>query len=89
MAGTGSAATTTPKLAATDDLPRQRRGVPIFNGEMRGVAPVPERLNEAIGPGEGENGCTLHSSNYDFNDDVLPIGAAYWATLVENELPKA
>jgi hippurate hydrolase len=42
-----------------------------------------------IGPGEGENGCTLHSSNYDFNDDVLPIGAAYWAKLVENELPKA
>ena len=26
------------------------------------------------------------SSNYDFNDHVLPIGAAYWATLVENEL---
>jgi hippurate hydrolase len=42
-----------------------------------------------IGPGEGELGCTLHSSNYDFNDDVLPIGPAYWATLVENELPKA
>ena len=42
-----------------------------------------------IGPGEGEHACTLHSSNYDFNDDVLPIGAAYWATLVENELPNA
>ncbi|MBS1255095.1 MAG: Hippurate hydrolase [Deltaproteobacteria bacterium] len=39
-----------------------------------------------IGPGEGEHGCTLHSPHYDFNDEVLPTGAAYWATLVENEL---
>ena len=40
-----------------------------------------------IGPGKGEAGCMLHSSHYDFNDDVLPTGASYWATLVENELP--
>jgi len=40
-----------------------------------------------IGPGKGEAGCMLHSSHYDFNDDVLPIGASYWVKLVENELP--
>ncbi len=40
-----------------------------------------------IGPGKGEGGCMLHSSRYDFNDDVLPIGASYWVKLVENELP--
>jgi hippurate hydrolase len=40
-----------------------------------------------IGPGKGEFGCMLHSSHYDFNDDVLPTGASYWATLVKNELP--
>ncbi|MBT3214684.1 MAG: amidohydrolase [Deltaproteobacteria bacterium] len=40
-----------------------------------------------IGPGKGEGGCMLHSSHYDFNDDVLPIGASYWVKLVENELP--
>ena len=28
----------------------------------------------------------LHSSNFDFNDDVLKIGAAYWIKLVEKEL---
>ena len=39
-----------------------------------------------IGAGKGEGGCMLHSSHYDFNDDVLPKGASYWATLVENEL---
>ena len=32
-----------------------------------------------------ESAC-LHSSNYDFNDAVLPIGAAYWIKLVEKEL---
>ena len=36
--------------------------------------------------GKGDEECMLHSSNYDFNDDVLPTGAAYWVKLVENEL---
>ena len=40
-----------------------------------------------IGPGKGEGDCMLHSSRYDFNDDILPIGASYWVKLVENELP--
>ena len=38
------------------------------------------------GKGEGDKESMLHSSNYDFNDDVLPTGAAYWVKLVENEL---
>ena len=32
-------------------------------------------------------GDMLHSSRYDFNDDVLTVGASYWVKLVENELP--
>ena len=40
-----------------------------------------------IGPEKGEAGCMLHSSRYDFNDDVLTTGASYWVKLVENELP--
>ncbi len=28
----------------------------------------------------------LHSTRYEFNDDVLPIGASYWAKLVETVL---
>lgn len=27
-----------------------------------------------------------HRSDFDFNDDILPVGIAYWATLVEQEL---
>ena len=29
-----------------------------------------------------------HTVRYDFNDDILPIGASLWATLVEQELPR-
>jgi hippurate hydrolase len=39
-----------------------------------------------IGNGPGEGGCMLHNPRYDFNDEVLPIGASYWATLVEQVL---
>lgn len=39
-----------------------------------------------IGNGSSDGGCLLHNPNYDFNDDILPLGAAYWAKLVENEL---
>jgi hippurate hydrolase len=31
----------------------------------------------------------LHNPGYDFNDEILPIGASYWATLVERVLAKA
>ena len=39
-----------------------------------------------IGNGSSEGGCLLHNPNYDFNDEILPLGAAYWVKLVENEL---
>jgi hippurate hydrolase len=35
----------------------------------------------------GEGSCFLHNSRYDFNDDVLPLGAALFASLVEQSLP--
>jgi len=40
-----------------------------------------------IGNGPSEGGRVLHSPHYDFNDEILPIGASYWATLVEQVLP--
>ena len=36
-----------------------------------------------LGNGPGDGGCLLHNPNYDFNDEALPIGATYWARLVE------
>jgi amidohydrolase len=40
-----------------------------------------------IGNGPIVDGVGLHSSRYDFNDEILPLGASYWATLVEGALP--
>lgn len=41
-----------------------------------------------MGNGEsGPHGQPLHSSDYDFNDALLPIGAAFWARLVRDRLP--
>lgn len=37
---------------------------------------------------EGTHGKPLHASDYDFNDDALTIGAAYWAQLVKTRLPE-
>ena len=39
-----------------------------------------------IGNGSEDGGRMLHSSYYDFNDKLIPIGASYWATLVEKIL---
>lgn len=39
-----------------------------------------------LGNGVGEDGCMVHNPVYDFNDKNLPIGAAYWARLVERYL---
>jgi metal-dependent amidase/aminoacylase/carboxypeptidase family protein len=39
-----------------------------------------------IGQG-GEGSCFLHNSRYDFNDEILPLGAALHASLVEQALP--
>ena len=41
-----------------------------------------------LGAGEGGKGMMLHNTGYDFNDELLPIGASYWARLVETELPR-
>ncbi|RPH42703.1 MAG: amidohydrolase [Burkholderiales bacterium] len=40
-----------------------------------------------LGNGTGSvGGCMVHNPGYDFNDAVLPIGAAYWVRLAETAL---
>jgi len=35
---------------------------------------------------EGVGGCSLHNPAYDFNDEILGIGADFWVTLVQSQL---
>ncbi|MCP4877953.1 MAG: amidohydrolase [Gammaproteobacteria bacterium] len=40
-----------------------------------------------LGNGEdGVGGCSLHNPAYDFNDDILCIGADFWIALIESQL---
>ena len=41
-----------------------------------------------LGGGRGKDDPMVHHPRYDFNDEVLPIGASYWATLAEQLLPR-
>ncbi len=36
--------------------------------------------------GHGDGPCTLHNPNYDFNDELIPLGATYWVRLAERWL---
>jgi hippurate hydrolase len=40
-----------------------------------------------LGQGGGPGGCFLHHPEFDFNDEVIPLGAGYLAALVEQALP--
>lgn len=39
-----------------------------------------------IGNGDGPGGCMVHHPGYDFDDDNVALGAAYWALLAERFL---
>ena len=36
--------------------------------------------------GHGAGPCMLHNASYDFNDELLPVGATYWVRLAERYL---
>lgn len=57
----------------------QRPGAYVFIGNGDG-------LHREHGHGVGP--CTLHNPNYDFNDDLIPIGATYWVRLAERWLAR-
>lgn len=39
-----------------------------------------------LGGGRGQGDAALHHPAYDFNDDLLPVGAAFWTALAERYL---
>ncbi|MDO9707056.1 M20 aminoacylase family protein [Paracraurococcus lichenis] len=41
-----------------------------------------------LGTGRTAEDPQVHHPRYDFNDEMLPVGASYWATLVEQLLPR-
>ena len=39
--------------------------------------------------GHGGGPCTLHNPSYDFNDELIPLGATYWVELAQRWLKQA
>jgi hippurate hydrolase len=56
-----------------------RPGAYIFIGNGDGA----HRLT-----GHGEGPCMLHNPSFDFNDELIPVGATFWVRLVENFLAR-
>jgi hippurate hydrolase len=56
-----------------------RPGAYIFIGNGDGA----HRLT-----GHGEGPCMLHNPSFDFNDELIPVGATFWVRLVEKFLAR-
>lgn len=41
-----------------------------------------------LGNGDAEGACEVHNPGYDFNDEALPLGASFFARLVETRLAR-
>jgi len=74
-------ATVEPTMGAEDFafMLQEKPGCYVFIGNGDGS-------HRDIGHGLGP--CNLHNPSYDFNDDLLPLGATYWVRLVEAYLKK-
>ena len=54
----------------------------IGNGDGAHRGSYGSGLSHDAGP------CTLHNPHYDFNDELLTLGASYWVNLVRRWLPR-
>jgi amidohydrolase len=64
----------------------QRDVLPSMGGEDFAFL-LQKRPGSYVWIGNGET-ASLHNSSYDFNDEILPVGASYWARLVERVLAR-
>jgi amidohydrolase len=85
---TRNAARAAAKIVGEDNI--VRRTPPRMGGEdfsyMANVVPgCFVRIGQA---GKTVGKTPVHHPEYDFNDEILPIGASFWATLVEQELAR-
>ncbi len=68
-----------PTMAAEDfaHMLEHKPGCYVFIGNGEGAH---------RGVGHGPGACVLHNASFDFNDDILSIGATYWVRLAETWL---
>jgi hippurate hydrolase len=87
----------------TVNTPRETHFAATIAGEIAGVDRVDTDVAPSMGGedfsfmleqrpgayiflGNGDSS-ELHTDNYDFNDDAIPLGTSYWVRLAERALP--
>jgi len=68
---------------------RVRRDLPASMGAEDFGVMLQARPGAYVWLGAGEDRAMVHSPRYDFPDEIAPIGASYWVTLVEQLLSAA
>jgi amidohydrolase len=74
-------------VAGTDSVREMR--APTMGGEdFAFMLNAKQGAYLMLGGARGSDDPMLHHPRYDFNDEILPVGASWWATLVEQQLAK-
>jgi hippurate hydrolase len=78
-----SAATTVAGEAGVQPMPNPTMGGEDFSFMLN----AKQGSYIMLGAGRGKGDAMVHHPAYDFNDEILPVGASYWASLAEQLLP--
>jgi hippurate hydrolase len=78
------------ELVGADKVVRQGRaltGSEDFAFMLEEVPGCYLLIGNGDGTGDGHGACMVHNPGYDFNDQNVAVGSAYWSLLVERFLP--
>jgi hippurate hydrolase len=78
------------ELVGADQVVRQGRalnGSEDFAFMLEAVPGSYLLIGNGDGTGDGHGACMVHNPGYDFNDNNMAVGSAYWSLLVERFLP--
>lgn len=73
-------------LTALPDIRQVHRDLPPSMASEDFAFMLQQRPGAYIWLGNGENSAALHNPHYDFNDELSPLGVAYWCALVRTLL---
>jgi hippurate hydrolase len=76
------------RLVAGGDGVREMRAPTMGGEDFAYMLNAKQGAYLMLGGARGSDDPRLHHPKYDFNDEILPIGASWWATLVEQQLAK-
>ena len=91
IATVNEAAATELTVRAAADVVGEARVVPMEKPTLGGedfafMLAAKQGSYIMLGAGRGGDDPMVHHPRYDFNDEILPVGASYWATLAERTL---